>query len=201
MESIYLEKSETEKNDNNGVIFEKKANLEKVSEEIFENHRFESGDIVLLDNDETLIPTWECFLLNKPFENIPKDSRTLLKTCEERDIRKAIVTNMPREGHYMNGNIDVFGYEHYFQDKFLKRVEFPVSLLLGSMYKEGGRCLYEVATWVMEDTRDDRKVAWIGNSHFDQGFGYRLERTLRSFDFKGMFFMYKLPWLRSFKKS
>ena len=180
MESIYLEKQESKESANSGVVFEKKPNLTEVSDEIFDEHHFDKGDVILLDNDETLIPTWEYFLLNKSFENIPKDSQFLLEKCTEKEVRKAIVTNMPREGHYMNDDIDVFGYQYHSQDRFLKKVEFPVSLLLGSLYKEGEKCLYEIAVWSVKNEKPNKKIAWIGNSYFDQGFGYRLEKTVKA---------------------
>ncbi len=184
---------------NEDFIFLKKANLGEIADEIFEKESFARGDIVLIDNDETLIPTWEKFLMRKSFDVLPEDSRFFLETCEKRDIEKAIVTNMPRAGHYMNHTTPVFGYDHYFQSGILRSVEFPFTLCMGSLYKQTERSLYEIASWSMCKMSEEGRIAWIGNSYLDQGFGFRLEKILRESDFKGKFYLYRLPWIRSFR--
>lgn len=189
----------TEK-ENGHLIFERKPNLGEVANEIFEEKNFSQGDVVLVDNDETLTPTWENFLLRKTFTVLPENSKLFLDTCEERNIAKAIVTNMPRKGHYMNHKNPVFGYEHYFERGILKNIEFPLTLCLGSLYKQTEKSLYEIAAWTMcKINEGEGRVAWIGNSYLDQGFGFRLEKILRDMDFKNEFFLYRLPWIRSFR--
>ena len=183
------------------LIFERKESLDEVSKEIFEVHDFQKGDVILADNDETLVPTLENFLLKKPFDSLPEDSRNFLQNCKERDVSLAIVTNMPRENHYMNHTIPVFGYDHFFENKFLRKMGFPLTLFLGSLYKQTEKSLCEIAAWSMNKRDEGGKVAWIGNSYLDQGFGYRLEKILRKFNFDSEFHMYRLPTIRSFRKK
>ena len=181
-------------------IFEKFSNLGEVANEIFEKENFSKGDVVLVDNDETLTPTWRNFLKRKPFNVLPEDSRIFLETCEERGIEKAIVTNMPRTGHYMNHKNVVFCYDHYFNEGILRSVEFPLTLCLGSLYKQTQRSIYEIASWSMYKASDEGRIAWVGNSYLDQGFGSRLEEVLREMGFENNFYMYRLPWIRSFRR-
>ncbi len=183
------------------VEFEKKNNLDEVSNEIFEVHDFGKNDVLLIDNDETLTPTWENFLLKKPFDKLAKDSKDFLIKCKEREQSTAIVTNMPRENHYMNHTTPVFGYDHFFENKFVKKMEFPLTLFLGSLYKQTEKSLYEIAMWSMNNREDGGKIAWVGNSYLDEGFGFRLEKTLRKLGFDSNFYMYRLPMIRSFRKN
>jgi hypothetical protein len=192
MESLELEKS---------LNFERKGSLDEVSKEIFELHDFGEDDVLLVDNDETLTPTWENFLLKKPFDNLREDTKDFLNKSKESNVPTAIVTNMPRENHYMNHTIPVFGYDHFFENKFLKKIEFPLTLFLGSLYKQTDKSLYEIAMWSLNNGSNEGKIAWVGNSYLDQGFGFRLEKILRKLDYKGDFYMYRLPMIRSFKKS
>ena len=191
-----FEKKEIEKPE---IVFERKSNLGEVADEIFEKEKFSEGDVVLVDNDETLTPTWKNFLLREPFDVLPEDSRFFLETCDEKNIQKAIVTNMPRAGHYLNHTTQVFGYDHYFNNGILRNTEFPLTLCLGSLYKQTEKSLYEIASWTMYKMKEGGRVAWIGNSYLDQGFGFRLEKVLREMDFKNNFYMYKLPMIRSFR--
>jgi hypothetical protein len=177
--------------------FEKKGSLDDVVHELFEVENFGEKDLVLIDNDETLTPTWENFLKRNPFDVLPRDSRDFLIGCKERDISLAIVTNMPRENHYMNHTIPVFGYDHFFENKFLRKMEFPLTLFLGSLYKQTEKSLLEMTAWSLHNIGEGGRIAWIGNSYLDQGFGIRLEKKLRDFDFKNKFYMYRLPPIRS----
>ena len=184
-----------------GFVYEEKSSLGEVANEVFEKKNFSKGDIILVDNDETLNNTIENILYRiDPVGNLPEDSKAFLEECEDRKIEKAIVTNMPREGHYMNHKIPVFGYDHYFKNGVLRNVEFPLTLCLGSLYKQTEKSLYEIASWSMCKKSDEGRIAWVGNSYLDKGFGMRLEKVLREeMDYAEDFFFYKLPWVRSFK--
>lgn len=178
---------------------EKKSNLFEVAEDIFEKKEFKEGDIVLIDNDETIHNTIQNILYGlDPLENLPEDAKIFLEMCEEKNIQKAIVTNMPRTGHYMNHEIPVFGYDHYYEKGILKNIEFPLTLCLGSLYKQTERSIYEIAHWVISNREEEGRVAWIGNSPLDKGFGLRLDKVLREEHFDSDFYMYRLPWIRSF---
>jgi hypothetical protein len=194
-----MELFETKEKIKSGVIYEKKPNLGEVAYEIFEKEEFSEGDIVLIDNDETLTPTWKNFLLGESFDVLPEDSRIFLETCDEKNIKKAIVTNMPRAGHYLNHTNSVFGYDHYFDKGILRSVEFPLTLCLGSLYKQTEKSLYEIAAWSMHKMSEEGRIVWIGNSYLDKGFGFRLEKILREMGFENEFHMYMLPWIRSFR--
>ncbi len=194
-----MERFEEKEKFENGLIFERKANLGEVAREIFEKESFSEGDVVLVDNDETLTPTWKNFLLREPFDVLPEDSKFFLETCDEKNIQKAIVTNMPRAGHYLNHTNQVFGYEHYFDSGILRSAEFPLTLCLGSLYKQTEKSLYEIASWSMYKIKERGRVAWVGNNYLDQGFGFRLEKVLREMDFKETFYLYRVPWIRSFR--
>ncbi len=200
MELLELEKREEFKD---GAFLEKKVSgLTELQGEIFENENFSKGDIVLVDNDETLVPTWENFILRKNFSELRQDSRNFLEMCEEREVEKAIITNMPRANHYMNHTTPVFGYDHYFESKLLRKIEFPLTLCLGSLYKETQKSLCEIGAWSMYKQGEGGRIAWIGNSYLDKGFGVRLEKILREeMDFKGDFYFYKLPYIRSFRNA
>jgi len=194
-----MELFESKEKIRSGVIYEKKPNLGEVAYGIFEKEEFSEGDIVLVDNDETLTPTWKNFLLGEPFDVLPEDSRIFLETCNEKNIKKAIVTNMPRAGHYLNHTNPVFGYDHYFDKGILRSVEFPLTLCLGSLYKQTEKSLYEIAAWSMHKMSEEGRIVWIGNSYLDKGFGFRLEKILREMGFENEFHMYMLPWIRSFR--
>ncbi len=197
MELLELEKMEEFEE---GAFLEKKVSgLVELQSEIFENEGFSKGDIVLVDNDETLVPTLEDFVFRKNSSELRQDTRDFLGMCEDREVEKAIITNMPRLNHYMNHTTPVFGYDHYFESKLLRKIEFPLTLCLGSLYKETQKSLYEVAAWSMYKKGEAGRIAWIGNSYLDKGFGVRLESILREMEFEGDFYFYKLPYIRSFR--
>ncbi len=183
------------------LIVEKFDNLSEVSREIFEERDFGRGDVVIADNDETLVSSLENFILRKPFNVLPEDSKEFLASCKEKGVPLAIVTNMPREDHYMNKTIPVFGYDHFFENKILRNLEFPLSLSLGSLYKQTEKSLLEIAHWSLSNMDESGRIAWVCNSYLDYGFGLRLNRVLRDFGFKGEFYMYRLPVIRSFRKK
>ncbi len=185
--------------DTGGFLVERKANLLEVAYDLFEKEKFGIGDVVLVDNDETLVPTWQNFLRGDDFKKLPRDTKTFLDLCDNNGVEKAIITNMPRANHYMNHVTPVFGYEHYFNSGILRKTEFPLSLCLGSLYKETQKSLYEVASWSMHKGCEEGRIAWIGNSYLDKGFAVRLEKVLRELDFKNDFYFYKLPAIRSFR--
>lgn len=181
---------------------EKKSNLFEVAKDIFEFKEFKEGDVVLIDNDETIHNTIRNILYGlNPLENFPEDSKFFLEMCEERNIEKAIVTNMPRGEHYMNHKIPVFGYDHYYEGGIFKHIEFPLTLCLGSFYKQTERSIYEIGNWAMSNRKQGGRVAWVGNSPLDKGFGIRLEKFLRTENFDSDFYMYHLPWIRSFRSD
>ena len=175
-------------------------NLEEASEKIFDELKFDKEDIVLIDNDETIHDTLKNFLLfRNPMENMPKDSQYFLKLCEDRGVNKAIITNMPRIGHYMNHNTPVFGYEHYFKSKIMRSFEFPLTLCLGSLYKETNRSIYEIASWSMYKRGQGGRVAFVGNSLLDKGFAVRLNKVLKEWGYNENLYFLKLPTFRSFR--
>jgi hypothetical protein len=197
MEFFEYEKENSRKKGSFSI--ERKSNLFEVAEDIFEKKEFKEGDIVLIDNDETIHNTIQNILYGlDPLENLPEDSKIFLEMCEEKNIQKAIVTNMPRTEHYMNHEIPVFGYDHYYEKGILKNIEFPLTLCLGSLYKQTERSIYEIANWVINNREEEGRVAWIGNSPLDKGFGLRLDKVLREEHFDSDFYMYRLPWIRSF---
>ncbi len=197
MEFFEYEKENSRKKGSFSI--ERKSNLFEVAEDIFEKKEFKEGDIVLIDNDETIHNTIQNILYGlNPLENLPEDSKIFLEMCEEKNIQKAIVTNMPRTEHYMNHEIPVFGYDHYYEKGILKNIEFPLTLCLGSLYKQTERSIYEIANWVINNREEEGRVAWIGNSPLDKGFGLRLDKVLREEHFDSDFYMYRLPWIRSF---
>jgi len=183
------------------LIFKNVPDLGEVSRKIFEKENFSKGDIVLIDNDETLVPTLENLIMRKTFDVLPQDSQIFLETCKEKGVARAIVTNMPRVGHYMNHDNVVFGYEYESETRFLRAIEFSLNLCLGSLYKQTQKSLVKVAEWSMCNMSDRGRIAWIGNSPLDESFGFRLEKILREKGFKQNFYIYRLPWIRSFSKQ
>jgi hypothetical protein len=182
-------------------VFEKPfevRNLFFLEKELFEEQNFSTGDIMLLDNDETLIPTLR--FKKYTFENLPKDSKRFLNVLKCEGIDTAIVTDALRKEHYLSGHgLPVFGYESDSQNKFLRNCECFFSWFNGTYYKKTDPAVEEVKRWVLETQNGGRsRVAIAGNSERDVNFGIRLKQKLRESGFLNDVLIYKLPSLRLF---
>jgi hypothetical protein len=182
------------------ALVTRKPNLVEVSKDIFEEKNFSKGDILLLDNDDTLIPTiknrssiikWAC-------KGLPEDSQELLQKAREREISVAIVTDALQEGHYLEEHgLPIFGYKSKSQNHILKHWECIFSWCNGTYYKKSEESLKEVRDWILNVKNGGRgRVAVVGNSDRDISFGRRLNQKLQKVGINNGFSIYRLPYIR-----